>query len=63
MSAARNKANYLKAKELFNQDKVSECILYYSEFHEIKSIPGEKGRGAGYKNSWKAYGKPGAIFK
>lgn len=43
--AQRNKANYLKAKELFNQNKVDECVLYYAEDHEVKSKPGEKGRG------------------
>lgn len=43
--AARNKANYLKAKELFNQKKVAECVKYYAADHLIKSKPGEKGRG------------------
>lgn len=43
--AARNKANYLKAKEAFNQNKVDECILFYSPNHEVKSKPSEKGRG------------------
>lgn len=42
--AARNKANYLKAKEAFNQNKVDECILFYSPNHEVKSKPSEKGR-------------------
>jgi predicted ester cyclase len=42
--AARNKANYLKAKELFNQNKVDECILFYAPNHEVKSKQSEKGR-------------------
>jgi predicted ester cyclase len=42
--AERNKANYLKAKDLFNQNKVAECVLHYSINHEIKSKQGEKGR-------------------
>lgn len=42
--AQRNKANYLKAKELFNQNKIDECALYYAEDHEVKSKPSEKGR-------------------
>ena len=44
-TAARNKANYLKAKELFNQNKVDECVLYYAPSHEVKSKQSEKGRG------------------
>jgi len=42
--ADRNKANYLKAKELFNQNRISECVLYYSLNHIIKSDPREQGR-------------------
>lgn len=42
--AERNKANYLKAKELFNQNKVAECVLFYSIDHEVKSKQSEKGR-------------------
>lgn len=42
--AERNKANYLKAKELFNQNKVDECVLYYAVDHEVKSKQSEKGR-------------------
>ena len=44
-TAARNKANYLQAKELFNQNKVDECVLYYARSHEVKSKQSEKGRG------------------
>jgi len=42
--AERNKANYLKAKELFNQNRVAECVQFYSPDHEIKSRQSEKGR-------------------
>lgn len=43
-TVARNKANYLRAKELFNQNKIDECVLHYATEHEIKSKPSEKGR-------------------
>jgi steroid delta-isomerase-like uncharacterized protein len=42
--AERNKANYLKAKELFNQNKIDECVLYYATDHEVRSKQSEKGR-------------------
>jgi hypothetical protein len=42
--AARNKANYLKAKEAFNNKRVDECILFYAADHEVKSKKSEKGR-------------------
>ena len=42
--AARNKANYLKAKEAFNNKRVDECILFYAANHEVKSKQSEKGR-------------------
>lgn len=42
--ARRNKANYLKAKEAFNQNKVDECILFYAPNHEVKSKQSVKGR-------------------
>jgi predicted ester cyclase len=42
--AARNKANYLKAKDAFNNKQVDECILFYAPNHEIKSKQSEKGR-------------------
>lgn len=35
--AARNKANYLKAKEAFNNKRIDDCILYYAQNHEVKS--------------------------
>lgn len=43
-TAARNKANYLKAKEAFNKKRVDECILFYAPNHEVKSKQSEKGR-------------------
>lgn len=42
--AARNKENYLKAKEAFNNKRVDECILFYAADHEVKSKQSEKGR-------------------
>jgi predicted ester cyclase len=42
--AARNKANYLKAKEAFNNKRVDQCILFYAANHEVKSKQSEKGR-------------------
>ena len=42
--AARNKANYLMAKETFNNKRVDECILFYAADHEVKSKQSEKGR-------------------
>jgi predicted ester cyclase len=42
--AARNKSNYLKAKEAFNNKRVDECILFYAPDHEVKSKQSEKGR-------------------
>jgi len=42
--AARNKENYLKAKEAFNRKRVDECILFYAINHEVKSKQSEKGR-------------------
>ena len=43
--AARNKENYLKAKEAFNNKRVDECISFYATNHEVKSGQSEKGRG------------------
>lgn len=42
--AARNKANYLKAKEAFNNKRVDECVSFYAPDHEVKSKQSEKGR-------------------
>jgi len=42
--AARNKENYLRAKEAFNNKKVDECVLFYATDHEVKSKQSEKGR-------------------
>jgi len=55
--AARNKANYLKAKEAFNNKRVDECLLFYAPDHEVKSKQSEKGRG-GSKRFWKVCTKP-----
>jgi steroid delta-isomerase-like uncharacterized protein len=44
--AQRNKSNYLKAKEVFNSNKMDECIAYYALNHEVKSRQSEKGRAA-----------------
>lgn len=43
-TAARNKENYLKAKEAFNDKRIDECIQFYAPDHEVKSKPSEKGR-------------------
>jgi predicted ester cyclase len=45
--SAKNKDNYLKAKDLFNQNKIAECILHYSPDHLIKSMQGQKKGRAG----------------
>jgi steroid delta-isomerase-like uncharacterized protein len=42
--ASRNKDNYLKAKEAFNNKRVDECVRFYAEDHEVKSKQSEKGR-------------------
>jgi steroid delta-isomerase-like uncharacterized protein len=42
--AQRNKFNYLKAKEAFNNYKMAECIAFYALNHEVKSKQSEKGR-------------------
>lgn len=42
--AARNKENYLKAKEAFNRNRIDECILFYAPDHEVRSKQSEKGR-------------------
>jgi predicted ester cyclase len=42
--AARNKANYLKAKEAFNNKRVDQCILFYAPDHQVRSKQSEKGR-------------------
>ena len=47
--AARNKANYLKAKEAFNKKQIDECVLFYAPDHQVKSKQSEKGR-EGIKN-------------
>jgi predicted ester cyclase len=42
--AARNKANYLKAKAAFNAKDIAGCMQYYALDHQIKSRKAEKGR-------------------
>ncbi len=42
--ATRNKENYLKAKEAFNNKRIDECLLYYAKDHEVKSKQSVKGR-------------------
>ena len=42
--AARNKQNYLRAKEAFNEKQIDDCILFYAADHEVKSKQSEKGR-------------------
>jgi len=42
--AARNKKNYLEAKQAFNENRIDDCVLFYAPGHEIKSRPSEKGR-------------------
>jgi steroid delta-isomerase-like uncharacterized protein len=43
-TAARNKANYLRAKAAFNLGNVAEAVSYYSPDHRIRSKPSAKGR-------------------
>ncbi len=47
--AARNKANYLRAKEAFNANKIDECMSYYTAEHRVRSAPGEPGRDNGIR--------------
>ncbi len=42
--AIRNKENYLKAKEAFNNKRIDECLLFYAKDHEVKSKQSVKGR-------------------
>ena len=42
--AIRNKGNYLKAKEAFNNKRIDECLLFYAKDHEVKSKQSVKGR-------------------
>lgn len=42
--AARNKGNYLKAKEAFNNKRVDDFVQFYAPDHEVKSKQSEKGR-------------------
>ncbi|MDI1284905.1 MAG: ester cyclase [Reyranella sp.] len=42
--AARNKKNYLAAKQAFNENRIDDCAGFYAPDHQIKSRPAEKGR-------------------
>lgn len=42
--AKRNKSNYLKAKDAFNQNKMADCIAFYALHHQVKSKQSENGR-------------------
>jgi predicted ester cyclase len=42
--AARNKSNYLKAKETFNNHDLASCLSYYAVDHEMKPVSTGKGR-------------------
>jgi predicted ester cyclase len=43
-TARRNKSNYLKAKEAFNQNKIADCVAFYAVDHQVKSKQSKKGR-------------------
>lgn len=47
--AARNKTNYLKAKEAFNAGDIDACMEYYASHHQIRSKPSEPGRDTGIR--------------
>lgn len=40
----RNKANYLKAKQAFNEYDIARCVGFYAPEHQIRSRPSPKGR-------------------
>lgn len=42
--AARNKSNYLRAKDAFNQKDIDLCVSFYASDHQIMSKPSPKGR-------------------
>lgn len=44
--AARNKANYLAAKQAFNDNDMTACMAFYAEAHQIRSSPSAPGRAA-----------------
>lgn len=43
-NAARNKANYLKAKAAFNDKDMAACMEFYALDHQVMSRKCEKGR-------------------
>ncbi|MEO8577795.1 MAG: ester cyclase [Gemmatimonadales bacterium] len=44
--ADRNKSNYLKAKDAFNEKDIDLCVSFYASDHQIMSRPSPKGRQA-----------------
>jgi hypothetical protein len=40
----RNKANFIKAKGAFNENRINDCILFYAPNHTIKSKKSESSR-------------------
>lgn len=48
-NAARNKANYLKAKEAFSAGDTDACMEFYAVDHQISSRPSEPGRDTGIR--------------
>lgn len=45
-TSVRNKANYLKAKEAFNDRDIERCVAFYAPEHQIRSRPSPQGRQA-----------------
>lgn len=43
-TTGRNKANYLKAKQAFNDGDLEDCVLFYAPDHQIRSRPSPRGR-------------------
>lgn len=42
--AARNRRNYLQAKQAFNDGDLDACLAFYSASHQLRSIPSPPGR-------------------
>lgn|SRR5690349_18873881 len=43
---ARNKANYLAAKQAFNDNDMTACLAFYAQSHQVRSSPSPPGRAA-----------------
>lgn len=43
-TTARNRANYLNAKEAFNRRDIEGCLRFYAPGHQIRSRPSPPGR-------------------